>query len=138
MLTSGRIGSLLILGGCVLWIAAGAVRGDISPDGRGLRPFGELLSSVSLVLVGAGAAVLSAIGPRPFQDGWTRLGLGVVALGLAALAGSPLIPIPPGTNSLQSWPYIISTALGFAATVGGSLLTVAALVRASHRAGPSR
>jgi hypothetical protein len=94
--------------------------------------------SMSLALVGAGAAVLSITGPAPLQDGWARLGLGIVAFGFVALAVSTVIPIPAGSNSLESWPYIIATGLGLLAIAGGSLVMVLALVRASARTHPSR
>jgi hypothetical protein len=48
---------------------------------------------------------------------------------------SSIIPIPAGSNSLQSWPYIISGAIGLSAMALGSMLTVLALVRTP---GPSR
>src|SRR5512146_338896 len=121
---SGWIGGLLVLGGAALWIAAGAIRGDVGPAGTGLRALGDAMTGLSLALACSGAAVLSVTGPRPLQDPGVRLGLGIVAVGLAALAVATLIPIPAGSNSLQSWPYIISVGLGLAATGGGSVLVV--------------
>ena len=134
----GRIGGLLVLGGSALTVPAAAFAGPAAPpgpggvEGAGLR---DLLLSAYAVVLGSGAGVLGVSGPRPLHGRTVRFGLSTVAFGLAGLLVSSLIPIPEGSNELQSWPWIISAALGALAMVVGSVTTFAALLLAP---GPSR
>jgi len=131
----GRIGGVLIVGGSVLSVAAVALAGPAGPGDTGRRDIANLVINASLVLLGSGASVLGLFGPSPLHGRTVRIGLGTLAVGLVGLLVSSIIPIPAGSNSLQSWPYIISGAIGLSAMALGSLLTVLALVGTP---GPSR
>ena len=122
----GWIGGLLIIGGSLLYLNAAALAGPAGP---------HLVTIASLVLLGSGFGVLGVFGPKPMRGRGLRIGLGAIAGGLLGLLGASIIPIPPGSNELQSWPWIISATFGVVATALGYLLTVGALVRTP---GPSR
>lgn len=133
----GRIGGLLIVGGCallplvVLIGGSGPVGVDEHPD----RDISNLVMNASLALLGSGFAVVSLAGPGPLHGRSVRVGIGLVAIGLLSLLASSLIPIPAGSNSLQSWPYIITGTVGALALAVGVPVTVLSLVRVS---GPTR
>lgn len=127
----GRIGGMLIVGGCVLLAAAYATpaTGPAHGDDPSLRDAFAILFNAALALLGSGAAVLSLAGTRPLSGRSVRVGLGMAGVGLLSLVVSSIIPIPAGSNSLQSWPYIIAGAVGLLATGVGMLVTVGSLVR---------
>jgi len=120
---------MLIVGGGVLSVPAAALAGPAGPGDTGGRDVGNLVINASLALLGSGAGVLSLFGPSPLHGRTVRIGLGTLAVGLVGLLVSSIIPIPAGSDSLQSWPYIISGAIGLSAMALGSLLMVLALVR---------
>jgi hypothetical protein len=127
----GRIGGLLIVGGCAL-IPLVAVLGGSGPlgvDGHPDRDMSNPTKNAPFALLGLGAAFLSVAGPEPLHGRGVRVGLGMLAVGLLSLLVSSIIPIPAGSNDLQSWPYIIAGAVGLLATAGGTLVTVVSLVR---------
>jgi len=134
---AGRIGGGLVLGGCVL-LAAGIATGATGPagpagpagvDGTPLRDAGMPLLNAALALLGAGAAVLGLAGPRPLDGRGIRVGLVVLAVGLVSLVACLLTPIPVGSNSLASLPYVLSGGIGFLAIAIGTPVTVVSLVR---------
>lgn len=132
---SGRIGGVLIIGGCALlplFVASGALATD---GGDTLRTINELSAAACLVLLGFGTAVLSLAGPRPLHDRGVRGGLGMLSVGVLSLVVSTLITIPDGSNDLASGPYVITAAVGLLATAVGWLVTTVSLVR---KAGPAR
>lgn len=131
----GRIAGMLIIGGSLLSLPAGVLYGPAGPGDSGHLDLGNLIMNVCLALLGSGAAVLSAAGPRPLGGRDVRIGLATLAIGLLGLLVSSIIPIPAGSNSLESWPYIISGSIGLLATATGSLLSFVSLARAS---GPSQ
>ena len=123
----GRIGGMLVVGGCVLFMVAGAIAAGGGAIGLGLDNGGGLVLTVALALLGSGAAVLSVAGPTPLHGGLIRIGLGTLAVGLVstlAASGSPL-------DSPVAYLFIV----GMTAAVLGSLVTVLSLVRTP---GPSR
>lgn len=130
----GRVGGVLIVGGSALSLPAAALFGPAAPGDTGLRDLGNLVLNACLALLGSGAALLSVAGRRPLDGRNVRIGLGTLATGLLGMLVSSITPIPAGSNSLQSWPYIISAAIGVFATATGTLVTVLSLARAS---GPS-
>jgi hypothetical protein len=130
--SAGRIGGGLILGGCVLLasgIATGAT-GPASVDGTPLRDVGMVLLNGALALLGSGAAVLGVTGAEPLDRRPVRAGLVVLSVGLASLVACILIPIPAGSNSLASLPYVLFGGIGILAIVIGTLVTVVSLARA--------
>jgi hypothetical protein len=130
----GRIGGVLVLGGSALTVPAAVFAGPAAPPGPGALEgagLGDVLLSAYLIVLGAGAGVLGIFGPRPLHGRTLRFGFSTVAFGLVGVVVSSLIPIPEGSNELQSWPWIISAGLGAFATLGGSLVTVVALLRAA-------
>ena len=126
----GRIGGVLVVGGSALCLPAAALYGPAEPGDTGLRDLGNLVLNASLALLGCGTAVLAIAGSRPLDGRNVRIGLATLATGLLGMLVSSIIPIPAGSNSLQSWPYIISAAIGVLATAIGTLVTVLSLARA--------
>lgn len=127
----GRIGGMLIVVGGVLLVAAFATgaTGPAHVDDTSHRDVGTISFDASLALLGSGAAVLSLSGSGPLRGRSGRVGLAMLGVGLLSLAALSIIPIPAGSNSLQSWPYIITGAVGLLATGVGMLVTVGSLVR---------
>lgn len=131
----GRIGGLLVIGGCALLplLVATGGSGPAGVDGHPPRDISNLVLNVSLALLGSGLAVLSLAGPGQLHRRPMRTGLGLLAVGLLGLLVSSIVPIPAGSNSLQHWPYVISATVGLLATAGGTLVTVLSLLRVSGR-----
>lgn len=134
----GQFGGGLILGGCVL-LAAGIATGATGPagpagladvDGTPLRDIGMRLLAAALVLLGSGAAVLGLAGAKPLDGRPVRVGLVVLAVGLVSLVACILTPIPAGSNSLASLPYVLFGGIGLIAIAIGTLVTVVSLTRA--------
>jgi hypothetical protein len=125
-------GSVLSVPAAALWPTA---LGPATSADFERRDLVNLLLIGCLALLGAGAAVLSVAGPRPLEGRNVRIGLGTLATGLLGMLVSSIIPIPGGSNSLESWPYVVSAAIGLLATAIGTLVTVLSLARAP---GPSR
>lgn len=133
----GRIGGLLVIGGCALLsvVVATGGAGPVGVEGHPNRDIGNLVLNASLALLGSGAAALGLAGPGPLHGRTVRIGLGMLSVGLLSVLVSSIIPIPAGSNSLESWPYIIAGAVGLLAMAVGMPLTVLSLVRVS---GPTR
>lgn len=130
----GRIGGLLVVGGCVLFMIAAAIAIAGGGVGIGLRDVGGLVVAASLALGGSGAAILSVAGPGPLHGRVTRIGLGILAVGLlSSLASSTMAAASAGHEA--SLPIFVLFIVGSLSTVLGSLVTGLSLVRAP---GPSR
>jgi hypothetical protein len=120
----GRIGGMLVVGGCVLFMIAVAIVMGGGGVGIGLRDVGGLVLAASLALVGSGAAVLSVAGPWPLHGRVVRVGLGALAVGLVSLLVSSIAD--------AALLYVV----GLLASVLGALITALSLVRTPP--GPSR
>jgi hypothetical protein len=133
----GRIGGMLVVGGCVLFMIAVAIAMGGGGVGIGLRDVGGLVLAASLALVGSGAAVLSVAGPWPLHGRVVRVGLGALAVGLVSLLVSSIVgaAASPGHEDQESLPMLVLLVVGLLATVLGPLITGLSLVR---RPGPSR
>ena len=136
-MTFGRFGGMLVIGGCALLPLVVAIGGSgpVGVDGHPNRDVGNVVMNASLALLGSGAAVLSLAGARPLHGRSVRIGLGLLAVGLLSLVASSMIPFPAGSNSAESWPYIITGTVFLLATAVGTPVTVASLVRMP---GPTR
>jgi hypothetical protein len=116
----GRIGGLLVLGGGVLFMIAGA----IYVGGGGID---NLFVDASLALFGCGAGVLSVGGPRPLHGRLVRLGLGTLAVGQLSYLAFSIIATASTFDQLGSLLQILRVGLG--AAFLGSLITGLSLVR---------
>lgn len=134
----GRIGGMLVVGGCVLFMIAVAIAMGGGGVGIGLRDVGGLVLAASLALVGSGAAVLSVAGPRPLNGRAVRVGLGILAVGLVSLLVSSIAgaAASPGHEDQESLPMLVVLVVGLLASVLGALITALSLVR--RPPGPSR
>ena len=128
----GRIAGMLIVAGSALSLPAAVLYGrPAAPGDTGQGDFSSLLANACLALLGSGAAGLSVAGPKPLDAPNLRRGLGTLAFGLLSLVVSSIIPIPAGSDALESWPYVIAGGIGLLATATGALVTVFSLARAS-------
>jgi hypothetical protein len=129
----GRIGGMLVVGGCVLFVVTGAifVVGGTLHIGDG--EIGSLALAASLALVAFGAAVLSVTGPRPLNGRAVRVGLGILAVGLLSSLASSAIAAGLTYDPLEDGPFVILFLVGGLATIIGSPVTVLSLVRAGGR-----
>lgn len=129
-MTVGRIGGMLVVAGCAMFVVTGVAGMSGAAVGIGVKDASGLLGSAAAALVGAGAGVLSLTGPRPLNGAAVRVGLGILAVGLLSILASSIIAGAYDSDPLESWPFIISFLVGLAATVIGTLLTDVALVGA--------
>lgn len=129
----GRIGGMLVVGGCVLFVVTGAIFVGGGGVGIGLRDVGGLVLAASLALLGSGAAVLSVAGPRPLNGRAVRVGLGILAVGLLSSVASSAIAAGLTYDPLEDGPFVILFLVGGLATIIGSPVTVLSLVRAGGR-----
>ena len=132
----GRIGGLLVVGGCVLFMIAVAIVMGGGGVGIGLRDVGGLVLAASLALVGSGAAVLSVAGPWPLHGRVVRVGLGALAVGLVSLLVSSIVGAAASPGHEESLPMFVLLIVGLLASVLGALITGLSLVRTPP--GPSR
>ena len=132
----GRIGGMLVVGGCVLFMIAVAIAMSGGSVGLGGRDAGGLVLAASLALVGSGAAVLSVAGPRPLNGRAVRVGLGTLSVGLVSLLASSIMVVASTVGSEESLPMLVLVFVGLVASVVGALITALSLVRTPP--GPSR
>jgi hypothetical protein len=132
-------GLLLIVGSVAVGIWAIAFSGAAAPAGSAGQ--GEVRSDTLLVtafalLLGAGAGAVGIAAPPPFGSRLTRVGLGLIGVGMLSVAlGRTVVVIPTGSNELSSLPYLILVFGGGLATIVGSLVCGASLAR-SPSVGP--
>jgi len=128
-----RIGGVLLIAGTVAAGAWALVFGrPAGPDEA--RASSWLLNAVT-ILIGAGAAVLSAAAAHPLNAGRMRIGLGLAAVGLIGFSlGQTVVVIPSGSNELASTPWVVLVGGGFLAAVIGGLVVGVALARSSDLA----
>lgn len=131
----GRIGGILIVGGCVLFVVAGGIVAGGGAVGIGARGVGGLVPAASMALVGFGAALLCLAGPGPLHGRIARIGLRILAVGLVSLLASSIMAGASEFDPLESLPILALLFVGLLATFLGSLVTALSLVRAP---GPSR
>lgn len=130
-------GLLLIVGSVAVGIWAIAFSGAAAPASPGEARSDTLLVTAFALLLGAGAgAVGIAAPPPPFGARLTRVGLGLIGVGMLSVAlGRTVIVIPTGSNELSSLPYLILVFGGGLATIVGTLACGASLAR-SPSVGP--
>ena len=134
-MVSLRAGGVLLIVGSVLagiWaVAFGGPAAPAGPAGPGDPPGDTPLVTAFTPLIGAGAALVGIAPPAGFGSR-LRLGLGLVAVGMLSVTlGRAAIVIPPGSNELQSLPYLILVFGGGLATLIGTLACGASLVRSA-------
>ena len=129
----GRIGGLLVVGGCVLFVVTGAIFAGGGAVRIGDGAIGGLSLAASLALVGSGAAVLSIAGPRPLHGRAVRVGLGILAVGMLSSLASSAIAAGLAYDPLEDGPCVILFLVGGLATIIGSPVTVLSLVRGGGR-----
>ena len=138
----GRIGGALFVGGNVLFMVAAAIAagggtvgiGVRDAEGRPAADLGVWVVTAALILVGSGAAILGAIGPRPLSGLGMRVGLGTLGIGLFSLLALSVLSLVFALDFDIGWPAAL-LIIGLVATVGGPLVTGLSLVRAPR---PSR
>ena len=131
----GRIGGMLVVGGCVLCLLAAAIAVGGGNADSGLDAVYQWIVPWALVPIGLGAAVLGVAGPTPLDGRAIRVGLATLGVGLLSYLFGNVVPVPGGSNNLQSWPHIILLIAGVLASVIGLIVTVVSLIRTP---GPSR
>ena len=131
----GRLGGMLVVGGCALVILTGAIFVLGGSVGIGGATTGGLVLAAGLGLVGVGVELLGLAGPRPLDNGAVRFGLGTLGIGLLFYLASNVISAGLDYDPLASWPFIITFLIGGLATLLGTVTTVIALLLVR---GPSR
>ncbi len=131
----GRLGGMLVVGGCALFILTGAIFVFGGSVGMGGVTSGGLVLAAGLGLAGVGSALLGLTGPRPLDNRAVRFGLVTLGLGLVVYLASTVIGAGMEYDPLESWPFIITFLVGGLATLVGTITTVVALLLVR---GPSR
>lgn len=137
-----RVGGLLLIAGSATiaaWaiaFAGPAAPGPAGPAGPREARSDTLLVTAFSLLLGVGAGAVAIASPPPFGSRSARFGLGLLSVGMLAVAlGRSVVVIPAGSNELSSLPYLILVFGGGLAIIIGSLLCGASLAR-SPRPGP--
>jgi hypothetical protein len=124
----GQIGGLLLIGGCVAFLAALGLASTGGAVGLGVIGVSGTLVLVALLLGGFGCAAIAVQAPPPVCGPWIRASMGAVAGGLLCLClGSAIASFSTG-DPLASLPFVALTGLGLVATVIGVAATGATLV----------
>lgn len=133
---SGQIGGALVLGGWLLFAVAAATVAGGGPVGIGGGvgvSNGSIVLAAALGLAGSGAALLGIAGAVPLNGRGLRVGLGVLSVGLLSSVGAWALGGAVPDYSLAFILVIVLLFVGTVATALGTLITLAALVRAGGR-----
>jgi hypothetical protein len=129
-MTLARIGGLSVIGGWALLVIAGALAVAGGSVGLGSRSIGGVVMAASLVLIGAGGAVVAVAGPRPLDGRVLRIGLGILGIGILGLAGSSIAAARLAYDPMEDGPSVVLLLAGGLATWTGAPVTVLALLLA--------
>ena len=88
----------------------------------------HLIVPASLTLLGIGSAALALAG-HPLGGAVLRAGIGTLSVGLLSFVVATNLPVPAGSNTLQSVPIVAGLGVGALAAVVGLIVTGLALVR---------
>ena len=94
----GRIGGMLVVGGCVLCLLAAAIAVGGGNADSGLDAVLQTLVPAALAPIGFGAAAVSVAGPKPLDGRTMRVGLGTLAVGLLSYLTATFLPVPAGPS----------------------------------------
>jgi hypothetical protein len=83
---------------------------------------------VALALLGAGGLVTAIAGSRPLGSLATRIGVGILSLGLLSMAAFSFMSGFILGDPLASMPMVITGGLGYVAIPAGVLLTMISVV----------
>jgi len=92
---------------------------------------GSLILTASLVAAAVGFAILGLTGPAPFDRTGSRVGLGLLAVGLAGNVLTGIYSAGSTVDPLESLPILLVSGLGNLAVVVGVIVTAASLVRSA-------
>lgn len=124
----GQIGGLLLIGGCVAFLAALGVASTGGAVGLGVIGVSGTVVLVAVLLGGLGSAAIAVQAPPPVCGPWIRASLGAVGAGLLCVAlGSAIASFSTG-DPLASLPVVALMGVGLVATVIGVAATGATLV----------
>lgn len=118
----GRIGGGLVVGG---W---GLVAASIPLSYAPVQGVGGVTGSVAAVVIGIGLAVLAVKAPASAGSRSMRAGLGLLAVGLACLAGSTVAAARLTYDPLEDLPFLVLLAGGGLVTALGMLVTQVSLL----------
>jgi hypothetical protein len=124
----GRTGGLLLIAGsAVAAFWAIALSGPAGPNGT--RDDGLLVAAFTLLL-GTGAGAVAIAAPLALDLKLTRVGLGLVSIGLLSVGlGRTVVVIPAGSNELSSLPYLFLVFGGGLVSMAGWLACGVSLLR---------
>jgi hypothetical protein len=119
----GRMSGWLIIGGWALF-AAGVALSNVAGS-----VVGGAVMTVSLALAATGAAGLAISGRQPVRGRVVRVSLGVLAVGLVAIACSSVVAAGLTYDPLENGPFVVLFFVGALATTIGMLVTEVWLLR---------
>jgi hypothetical protein len=132
-MTVARAGGFLLIVGSVavgVWGVAFNSGAPAGPPGPGVSPSDRMLVVAFALILSIGAGIVGLVAPLPLDSRLTRVGLGLIAVGMLTVGlGRAVVVIPTGSNELSSLPYLILVFGGVLATAVGSLLCGTSLVR---------
>ena len=130
-----RVGGGLILGGCALFVVAVAIGVSGGTVFVGGGTAGSLAVTASLVFWGVGAAVLSLAGSGRLGRRATRLGLGIITLGLLTTVASGIVAAGSTVDPLENLPLLVVSGSGWMAILIGLVVTGVGLARSGSSSG---
>jgi len=122
------IATIASAGFLVATIAIGATGGSIALGAIGIPSIGGLSLLGVLILAPLGLGLTALVGPVPLHQRATRVGLFVLALGLAALASSSVIGMTLTYDPLENWPSVITLLGGILGVLIGAVTTILAFL----------
>jgi hypothetical protein len=132
-MTLARIGGLSVIGGWALLVIAGVIAVAGGSVGIGSGSIGGVVMAASMVLIGAGGALVAVAGARPLHGRLLRVGLGILGIGILGLAGSSIAAARLTYDPLEDGPSVVLLLAGGLATMIGAPVTVLALLLAPGR-----
>lgn len=125
-MTTARLGTLLLMGGALLLALSIVLLVLYGGIGHATAP--GLLLATSIGVIGAGGAAVSLAGAGPLAHPFTRVGVGILSIGLLCMSGFSFGNGLMQTNPLESMPLVVLGGLGLLGIPAGLLVTAASLV----------
>ncbi len=121
-MTTARVGTLLLIGGALLLALSIVLLALYGGIGTATAP--GLLLATSMAVIGAGGAAVSLAGAGPLAHPFTRVGVGILSIGLLSMPGFSFVNGTQG-GGLESAPLVLFGGVGLLGIFAGVLVTAA-------------
>jgi hypothetical protein len=122
------VGGWLVVAGCVLVVVSVVVAALGQPVAIGGGGIGGIVLALALASLAAGFLLLAIVGPSSIGSLGVRVGLALLAIGLAGVLVSSVVAGSMTYDPLEELAFVVPFLLGGLAIIVGTPLTIVALL----------